>query len=129
MITKSGFSFIEILVSVILLFIGLLALLKFDSFVKHDIEKNVNKHKILMLSSGYNLSSIEGTKSLDTLFKFPSLRDDEKKFLKETEIVVKKLHSDDFIVYSGGDFHYELEIQTMKYSNNDNEIIFYKVSP
>ena len=39
--TKKAFSFVEVLVSVILLFIGLLALLKFDGFIKKVIEKNL----------------------------------------------------------------------------------------
>lgn len=129
MITKKAFSFIEVLVSVILLFIGLLALLKFDSFIKKDIEKSINKHKIMMISSGYNFSNIEGTKSLDTLYKFPALRNDEKKLLKETEVTIKKIDTDDFIVYSSGDYHYELEIQMMNYSSNNHEIVFYKVTP
>lgn len=129
MTDKKAFSFIEVLVSIVLLSIGLLALLKFDGFLKFDIEKSMDRHKVMMLSSGFNLEYLEGEKSLESVFKFGTLRDDEKKFLKDTKIEIEKVDEDDFLIYSDSENHYEMNIFTVKYSYEKGDVVFYKVIP
>lgn len=125
---KRAFSFIEVLVSIVLLFIGLLALLKFDAFIKQDIEKSVKQHKVLMQSSGYNFSSRQGKQALSNMYEFPVLREDEKEALKDLEVHIEKLDSDDFLIYSDANFHYELQIETLRYEVNEQTILFYRVN-
>ena len=126
--SKKAFTFIEVLVSVILLFIGLLALLKFDGFIKKDIEKSIKKHKVLMLSSAFNYSEDTRDSSLDKIFSFSNLRDDERELLKNTKVEIKRLKNEDFLIYDTGDKEYKIKVETMRYGVEDTNLIFYRVS-
>lgn len=125
--SKKAFSFVEVLVAVVLLFIALMALLKFDAFVKSDIEKSIERQKVLMISSGINHSDEEGKIKLEQMFKFVKLREDEKRFLKDIEIEAKVLDEDNHLIYSDSNNLYEIDSQKIRYEYDKNSAVFYRL--
>jgi len=116
---KKAFSFIEVLISIMVLaFLGT-ALIKFNSFNKRAMEHTIHTQEILLLSS-----AIVSQKKLDnnkkvTLFsitKFTNLTDEDRKFLKSIKLSIDKQTEEKLFLGDDGDKKLYLEYGDLKVS-------------
>ena len=123
---RSGFSFVEVLISVaILAFLGT-ALIKFNAFNKRAMEKNIVMQENILLSSALLFESeIENNKEIDlfTLIPFINLDDDDMKFLKSVKFQATKETEDKFFLGNTGE-----EDLYMEYGNLEIKYKEYKQS-
>lgn len=86
---RGGFSFVEVLVSVMILALLGSALIKFNSFNKRAMENNILSQENLLLSSAFMFEDeIDNDKEIELfeLVKFESLDDEDMKFLKSVKL-------------------------------------------
>ena len=100
-----AFSFIEVLISIVILaFLGT-AMIKFNSFNKRAMEKNILKQDNILLSSSlvYN-KDIDNNKKINLLelTTFTNLHDDDRKFLKSIELSANRDITDKLFLYNDG---------------------------
>lgn len=106
---RNGFSFVEVLVSIMILALLGTALIKFNSFNKRVMEKNISSQENLLLSSAFMfLQEIENDKEIELyeLVKFDKLDDEDMKFLKSIKLKATKEIEDEIFLPSmdeGGD--------------------------
>jgi len=119
---KKAFSFVEVLISVVILaFLGT-AMFKFNSFNKRAMEKNLMMQDHIMLSSSllYN-KDIDNNKKVNLLelTSFVNLHDDDRKFLKSIELSAKRNVTDKLFLYNDGkdDSYMEYGDLEIKYKN------------
>ncbi len=102
---KKAFSFVEVLISVVILaFLGT-AMLKFNSFNKRAMEKNILMQDHLMLSSSFIYKKdIDNNKKINLLelTSFVNLHDDDRKFLKSIELTAQRDITDKLFLYNDG---------------------------
>jgi len=126
---RSGFSFIEVIVSVILVSIGILALLKFDAFGKRELEKTLDFHQdILLVSGAHFLDSPNKELKLSDIYKFERLRDDERKILDSHTISIETMDEEHIDLYSGYGEDFRAYIVTRKYMSKSEGIVLLGVS-
>ena len=120
---KKAFSFIEVIISaVILSFMGV-AILNFNSFNKRAMEDNLNKQNTLLLSSAflYIDKEIDNDKiyKLFDLVTFNNLNDDDNKFLKSIELKGKQNLNEKIFLYTDGkdDFYIDYGSTQIQYKN------------
>ena len=66
--SRGGFTLIEVLISVLILFFSGSALLKFNSFIKNQFEEDVKKHRLALVGSVFS-----GEKRFDKLKEYQLL--------------------------------------------------------
>jgi hypothetical protein len=111
-VTKSGFTFIEVLVSILLIFVFGSAVINLDAFIKDDIQKNTTKHALILSSSALLHSRKLDNKTNYRLYDFitfDQLDDDNMNFLKEFELSVDNIEHDPVKLYEEGDFTFTIE--------------------
>ena len=120
---KKAFSFIEVIISaVILSFMGV-AILNFNSFNKRAMEDNINKQNTLLLSSAflYMDKDVDTDKSykLYDLVAFNNLSDDDNKFLKNIELKGKQNLNEKIFLYTDGkdDFYIDYGSTLINYKD------------
>ena len=119
---KKAFSFVEVLISVVILaFLGT-AMLKFNSFNKRAMEKNILMQDHLMLSSSLIYKKdVDNNKKITLLelTSFVNLHDDDRKFLKSIELSATRDISDKLFLYNDGknDSYMEYGDLKIKYKN------------
>lgn len=85
---RKGFGFVEVLVSIVILSMVGMALLKFNAFNKHIMQKNMQLFENSMIGSPLlylnNLEkySAKGQVNLLDITNFQNLDDDDRRFLK-----------------------------------------------
>ncbi|NOQ31179.1 MAG: prepilin-type N-terminal cleavage/methylation domain-containing protein [Helicobacteraceae bacterium] len=118
---KRGFTLIEVLISVLILFVTASALFRFNIFIKNQFEQDIESHKLIMLSSAV-LGEKKYTKDtkyyLDTLVKLGNIHDDDMRFLKDNYLYIESTEEIPYFLYSDGETDYEIEYG-MHYIHND----------
>ncbi len=114
---KSAFSFVEVIISVVILsFVGM-ALLNFNSFNKTAMFNNINMQDTLLISTPFMFQegSIDKTKDykLSDMISFKDLSDDDNKFLKSITFKAKKNIDEKLFLYNDGKKDYFIEYGTM----------------
>lgn len=103
---KKGFSFIEVLVSVVILSYLGMAILNFNSFNKRVMIDTINKQSLLLVSSPliYLNKKIDTSKEyiLNDIIEFKNLHDDDRKFLKTIKVKGEKIYTDKLFLYNDG---------------------------
>ena len=90
---RGGFSFVEVLISVMILALLGTALIKFNSFNKRAMEKNILSQENILLSSAIMFEDeIDNDKEIELfeLVEFEQLHDDDMKFLKSIMLKANK---------------------------------------
>jgi len=102
---RSAFSFIEVLVSVMVLaFLGT-ALIKFNSFNKRAMERNILSQKTILLSSAIlSQKKLDNKKEVDLLSitTFKNLSNKDREFLKSITLSIDKEIEDKMFLASDG---------------------------
>ena len=123
---RSGFSFIEVLISIMVLaFLGT-ALIKFNSFNKRAMEHNIHSQEIILLSSSIlSQKKLDNKKEVDLLSMttFKNLTDKDRKFLKSIKLSIdKKLEDKIFLANDGKEKLYleygDLKVKYKDYTQN-----------
>ena len=119
---RNGFSFVEVLVSVaILSFMGL-TLIKFNSFNKRAMERNIIKQENILLSSAMLFEKETQNNKKIKLFditSFTKLHDDDRKFLKSIELDAIKTLDDKLILGSTDEEELNIEYGSLKIRYKD----------
>ena len=119
---RSAFSFIEVLVSVMVLaFLGT-ALIKFNSFNKRAMERNILSQKTILLSSAIlSQKKLDNKKEVDLLSitTFKNLSNKDREFLKSITLSIDKEIEDKMFLASDGkkDLYLEYGNLKVKYKN------------
>jgi prepilin-type N-terminal cleavage/methylation domain-containing protein len=126
---RGGFSFIEVLISIaILSFLGT-ALIKFNSFNKRVMEKNIlNQESILISSSILFEQEIQNDKDIELfdLVKFENLDDEDMKFLKSVKLRANREFDDKLYLGNNGkdDLYLEYGDLSVTYKNNTQKYLW-----
>ncbi len=121
---KGAFSFIEVIISVMILSYLGVAVLNFNSFNKSAMFHNIEKQNSLLISSAmlHNNTKIENGKtySLNDIVTFKKLSDEDRKFLKDIKLQVDKKVDEKLFLYNDGkkDFFIEYGDINIKYKEN-----------
>jgi len=125
---KKGFSFIEVLISVVILSFMGVAILNFNSFNKEAMRQYLKKQQLLLLSSPmlYN-EKYDNDKNykLFDLVKFINLSDEDSKFLKSIELKGEKNFVEKVFLYNDGKKDYYIERHTLSIEYNGEKFIPY----
>lgn len=125
---KKGFSFIEVLISVVILSFMGVAILNFNSFNKEAMRQYLKKQQLLLLSSPmlYNgKHKNDKTYKLFDLVKFINLSDDDSKFLKSIELKGEKNFEEKVFLYNDGVKDYNIERHTLSIEYNGEKFLPY----
>lgn len=128
---KSAFSFIEVIISVVILSYLGVALLNFNSFNKSAMEQNIGKQNTLFVSTPllYTSKEIKNDKknSIYDFVSFKNLTDEDSLFLKSIEVKREKSLEDKLFLYTDGKkdhyLHYANTKVTYKNYKNINFIL------
>ena len=121
---KGAFSFIEVIVSVVILSYLGVAILNFNSFNKNAMYNNIEKQSGLLIATPllYNDKKMDKNKeySLNDLVTFKNLSDDDRRFLKNIKLQSNKKIEDKVFLYNDGkkDFFLEYGNIAIKYKDN-----------
>ncbi len=119
---RKAFSFIEVIISVVILaFLGT-AMLNFNSFNKRAMEKNINMQDSILLTTPLAFKDeIDDEKmiSLFDLTSFVKLNNEDRKFLDSIEISRIKEITEKQFLYSDGKKDIFMEYGDMKIKYND----------
>ncbi len=122
---REAFSFIEVIISVVILaFLGT-AMLNFNSFNKRAMEKNIMmQDSILLTSSLIFVDKIDNDKevSLLELTSFKKLNDEDKKFLNSIEMSLEKEVIDKQFLYNDGNNSIYMDYGDLSIKYNDYTI-------
>ncbi|MDF1875397.1 prepilin-type N-terminal cleavage/methylation domain-containing protein [Sulfurimonas sp. SAG-AH-194-I05] len=126
---RKGFSFIEVLVSVaILSFMGV-ALIKFNSFNKRAMERNIIKQESILLTGAILYDTklrINDEKDIELLelVKFQNLDDKDRDFLRSIELHISKNLEDRLILggSAGEDFTQNEDLSSESQLVIDDEV-------
>lgn len=130
---RGGFSFLEVLVSIaILSFLGT-ALIKFNSFNKRAMERNILSQRNILLSSPLIFKRVIKKKKKVTLFTlthFTNLTDADRKFLKSIVLVADKEVEDKIFLDDTGSEKLYLEYGNLyvKYKENTQTYLWMQKS-
>ena len=119
---KKAFSFVEVLISVVILaFLGT-AMIKFNSFNKRAMEKNILNQDHLLLSSALvykkNIDNDKEITLLD-LTTFVNLHDDDRKFLKSVKLSATREVYEKVFLYNDGKNDSYMEYGDLKIKYKD----------
>ena len=114
---KSAFSFVEVIISVVILsFVGM-ALLNFNSFNKTAMFNNINLQDTLLISTPFMFheGDVDRSKNykLSDMVSFKNLSDDDNRFLKSITLKAKKQIDEKLFLYNDGKKDYFIEYGTM----------------
>jgi len=121
---KPAFSFIEVIVSVIILSYLGTAILNFNSFNKNAMRVNIQKQNTLLVANSmlHIGEDFEDNKEykLDDLLTFKNLSDEDKSYLKSVVIKGQKDLKEKLFLYNDGKKDYYLEFANIRinYKNN-----------
>jgi prepilin-type N-terminal cleavage/methylation domain-containing protein len=121
---KKGFSFIEVIISVVILSYLGMAILNFNSFNKKAMYNNIEKQNTLLIASPflYIKNAIDSDKSykLYDFVSFKNLSDEDSRFLKSIELKGKKTFKEKIFLYNDGKKDYFINYGdiSIKYKKN-----------
>lgn len=119
---RRGFTLIEVLISVLILFVSGSALFKFNSFIKSQFEKDIERHKLALVSSivsGEKKYSKNKKYTFDALVKFDKIHTDDAIFLKNNFFYIESTEETPYFLFTGEDGEdYEIEYG-YHYINNE----------
>jgi len=121
---KKAFSFVEVIISVVILSYLGMAILKFNSFNKKAMYNYIGKQNTLLVSSpflhiGKNIDNDKSYRLYD-LVTFEKLSDEDRSFLKDIELKGNRVSREKIYLYNDGKKDYFLEYGdvTIKYKQN-----------
>jgi Tfp pilus assembly protein PilE len=123
---KKGFSFVEVIISVMILSFMGVAILNFNSFNKKAMTTHIDKQKTILISSPmlYLKDTIESTKTykLSELITFNNLSDEDRSFLKNIEFKATQEDIEKVFLYTDGDKEYYIEYgyKNIKYNEKNH---------
>jgi len=127
---KKGFSFIEVLISVVILSFMGVAIVNFNNFNKEAMRLYLQKQQLLLLSSAmlYN-EKLENDKTyqLSDIVKFVNLSDEDNKLLKSIELKGEKNFQEKVFLYNDGQKDYYIEMHTLSLEYKGEKFIPYLV--
>ncbi|MBL0707963.1 MAG: hypothetical protein JJW00_02850 [Sulfurimonas sp.] len=109
---RNAFSFVEVIVSIAILSYMGLALLKFNAFNRHAMERNIIKQKNILLTSSILFEKDMDKHDKGTLFElttFVKLHDDDTAFLKSIKLESVKTLDDKLILGNTGKEEFSME--------------------
>ncbi|WP_373035043.1 hypothetical protein [Sulfurimonas sp.] len=119
---RNAFSFIEVLISVMVLaFLGT-ALIKFNSFNKRAMERNIHSQEIILLSSAIlSRENLDNEKEMDllSLTEFKNLTNEDREFLKSITLSINKEIEDKIFLADDGNEKLYLEYGDLKVKYKD----------
>ncbi len=130
--SNRGFTLLEVLLSIFILFTMGLALLKFDGWIKHEMGRY--REKALLLFTGTpNLyesrrSRLKDESLFDTM-KFEKLRDDEIFWLKSLSAKISVGKGEKRTLYQSGDLDLTYYLYPVTLKRNETQVGFIRVVP
>ena len=128
-----GFTLLEVLFSILLLFTMGMALLKFDGWIKREMERGREKARLLYSATPLLYANILSLKKKRTTLydatRFMKLRDDEIFWLKnlDAEVAVGKERRN--TLFESGDLSLTYRTFPLKLRRGDTSISFFRVLP
>lgn len=128
-----GFTLLEVLFSILLLFTMGMALLKFDGWIKQEMERSREKARLLYSATPLLYANIQSLKKKRTTLydatRFMKLRDDEIFWLKnlDAEVAVGKERRN--TLFESGDLSLTYRTFPLKLQRGDTAISFFRVLP
>ncbi len=127
-----GFTLLEVLLSIFILFTTGLALLKFDGWIKEEIGRYKEK-SLLLYTSTPNLfeSRRSGLKkeSLYDMMKFPRLRDDEVFWLKRSSANIEVGKGRKRTIFQSGEMDLTYMLYPVIVKRGDVRVGFVRIVP
>ncbi len=127
-----GFTLLEVLLSIFILFTMGLALLKFDGWIKEEIGRYKEK-SLLLYTSTPNLfeSRRSGLKkeSLYDMMKFPRLRDDEVFWLKRSSANIEVGKGRKRTIFQSGEMDLTYMLYPVIVKRGDVRVGFVRIVP
>ncbi|MEA1956665.1 MAG: type II secretion system protein [Campylobacterota bacterium] len=128
---RNGFSFIEVLVSIVILATLGSALLKFNSFNKRAMEKNIlSQENIFLSSSVLYIKDIDKKITTDKeeelydLISFEKLSDKDRKFLKSITVSISVDTEDKVFLLNDGKENKYIEYGNIRIKQNENKLSY-----
>ncbi|MDA3909705.1 MAG: hypothetical protein PF437_11520 [Sulfurimonas sp.] len=119
---RNAFSFVEVLVSVMVLaFLGT-ALIKFNSFNKRSMERNILSQELILLSSPIlSQKKLDNEKEIDLLSitAFKNLTNEDRDFLQSIKLSIDKEIEDKIFLADDGKEKLYLEYGDLKVKYKD----------
>ena len=130
---RKAFSFVEVLISVaILAFLGT-ALIKFNSFNKRTMERNILSQENILLSSSLIFEKeVENNKEIELfdLTSFTNLTDEDRNFLESIVLIADREIEDKIFLEDDGEENLYLEYGDLhvKYKENTQTFLWMQKS-
>jgi len=134
---RKAFSFVEVLISVVVLAMLGMTILRFNSFNKRAMERNLIFNKNILLSSPLiYLPKIDTYKDQDKLYSladythFAKLNDNDRKFLESIKFKIVSKKEDKVYLYSdtGGDHFIDYGNLYLNYDGAKSNFLWIKRS-
>jgi len=119
---RNAFSFVEVLISIMVLAYLGTALIKFNSFNKRAMESTIHSQAIILLSSPVlSQKKLDNKKEVDLLSitAFKNLTDEDRKFLKSIKLSINKETEDKIFLADDGKEKLYLEYGDLKVKYKD----------
>jgi len=131
--SRNAFTLLEVLLSVMILFSMGLALLKFDSWIKHEVERYRGKATLLYQTTPLlygNLRQItkQGMTLYDTTY-FQKLRDDEIFWLKGHHARITLGKEEKKTLFQSGDLDLTYKLFPLKINQEEHTVNFLRIEP
>lgn len=126
---RGGFTFIEILISVLIITIASTAIFKFNMFIKNKTEKELLLKETMALSSPFFTTvKLDKTReySVFDFVVFGNLSDEERKVLKDTKIKISYEEKPTIELYNEGDVDVRLN-HYFQYIKKDEQLKFVRI--
>ncbi len=126
---KKAFSFVEVIISVVILSFMGMAILNFNSFNKKAMQFHLEKQDNLLISSAllhYDKIDEKGkTYTLFDLVTFNNLDDDDRTFLNNIEITTTKVLEERMFLYTDGKKEYYINYGNINIKYNNTRPLSY----
>ena len=127
-----GFTLLEVLLSIFILFTMGLALLKFDGWIKDEIGRYKEKSLLLYTSTPNLFESRRSSlkkESLYDMMKFPRLRDDEVFWLKNSFAKIEVGKGEKRTIFQSGELDLTYMLYPVAVKRGDVRVGFVRIVP
>ncbi len=127
-----GFTLLEVLLSIFILFTMGLALLKFDGWIKDEIGRYKEKSMLLYTSTPNLFESRRSSfkkESLYGMMKFPRLRDDEVFWLKRSSANIEVGKGEKRTIFQSGELDLTYMLYPVTVKRDDIQAGFVRIVP
>ncbi|WP_457592278.1 type II secretion system protein [Hydrogenimonas sp.] len=130
--SSRAFTLLEVLLSIFILFTMGLALLKFDGWIKSEVERYKDKSLLLYTATPNLYESRRSGLKRDSLYdmtKFAKLRDDEIFWLKNLSAKIEVGKGKKMTLFQSGDLDLTYRLYPVAVKRDDVRIGFVRVVP